>query len=418
MGEVVAINQVEAESLESHVHDRVVFSALEVGRCQRSMIQPVSLDTPMSEMDRLFQDPALVYVPVQDSSDQIVGYIIRERFRAFLGQSPFHRDLYMKPGYTVATVADRSVVVIDSHETLYEASRRLMERDADRLYDPFVITHKGNYFGMSNIRSVMDGLNLFSSRNMEACSSAQRAILQLPNKLQTQKIEIGYILEELDDLGGDLVYFNSLKKDLHFITSMDVSGKGLKASNMVIAIQSFLKASVDLFMLIAHKKRTTKWLMRLINKLNRMVAHNTPFDLYATGVFFVVDTKRMILDFYDYGHPPVYIIRQGKIRRLPSKPSQREHGIPFFGIDPDLVKQPNRIKLQHGDKIFVHSDGLDESRNIHEEEYGEMRLVSLLKELDSHRGKDIPLAVKDDLEIFRQGHRKMDDLSLVAFEVF
>jgi hypothetical protein len=45
-------------------------------------------------------------------------------------------------------------------------------------------------------------------------------------------------------------------------------------------------------------------------------------------------------------------------------------------------------------------------------------LVSLLKKLAAYKGRDLPRAVKEDLESFRQGHRKMDDLSLVAFEVY
>ncbi len=409
-----ALDRRQSDSQE----DKVIFSALEVGRCQREMIDPVPIQTEMMEMENIFRtNPNLDYVPVQDDQAKIVAYIIRERFLAFWGQSPFNRDLFMKPGYTIRPIVDPNVIVLDSHTTLYEASNKLMKRDPDRLYDPFIITHGGKYFGMSTVRSVMDGLNSFSSRNMASCSSAQQAILIQPETFRKEKFNIHYVLDEVEDLGGDLIYMNTLRKDQHFIAAFDVCGKGLKASNMVMTIQALFKASFELFMLLHLKKRNPKMVMHLLNKLNRMTAINTPFDMYATGVAFLVNTKKKLLDFYDFGHTPVYLIRNGKIKLLPVKEPKISTGMSFFGIDPDLVVEPNRIQLQPGDKIFVHSDGLDEGRNISGEEYGEKRIIAKLKQKADLEPKELLDFMKNDLEQFRDGMRVLDDLTMLCFSV-
>lgn len=404
---------------DDHGEQKVIFSAIEVGRCSRDSVPPLVNTTSMLELDDLFKrQPELEFVPVKNSQEKIIGYILAEKFRAFLGQSPYHRDIYLKPIYNIETVMDPDVVVLDSHMTLNEASAILMRRDIEKLYDPFVVTHKGQYMGVSTVKSVMDGLNNFTSRNMKSCETAQEAILEQPDFVDHEFIELYYLLEELNNLGGDLVFHKELRKDLYMVSAMDVSGKGLKASNMVNTIQSFFKSSFDLYLLVKFSKsKEKKIIMKLINRLNRMVANNTPFDLYATGVFFIIDASSGVMDYYDYGHTPIYLIRNDKILELPPRPPKESTGIPFFGIDPELVVTPNRIRIQSGDKIFVHSDGLDEARSVDGEEFGEDRLKMVLKENSNRSPQDMIRNVKDRLEHFRQGNRVLDDLTLLSFEL-
>ncbi len=401
--------------------EKVVFSAIEVGRCQRKAISPVPESMPMRDLNDFFQENLHVdSVPVcqSDNPDKIVGYILQEKFMAFLGQSPYHRDIYLRPNYTIKTVMDNDVVVLDSHLTLMEASLILMRRSPEKVYDPFVVVHKGKYLGISTVRSVMDGLNQFSTHNLKSCESAQKAVLHQPDEVDYEKLNLHFILEELNGLGGDLVFHQRLQQSDYLITIMDVSGKGLRASNMVMTIQSALITAFEMFPMVQNgQENHRKILSQLINRLNRLIAENTPFDMYATAAFFLVDTASGSLDYFDYGHTPVYLIREGKVFKIPMRPSKDSTGIPFFGIDPELTILPARVRIQPGDKIFSYTDGLEEARNVAGEEFGDERIIETLRQCAELRPREVTTHIKQTLEDFRLGNRVLDDLTLLCFEI-
>ncbi|MCD6451517.1 MAG: serine/threonine-protein phosphatase, partial [Acidobacteria bacterium] len=104
------------------------------------------------------------------------------------------------------------------------------------------------------------------------------------------------------------------------------------------------------------------------------------------------------------------IRRDGKVEEL-------KKGGFFLGIFPEVRYEMDEVELIPGDLLLLYSDGLTEATNEKEEEYGEERLISLVK-----RERDLPLAklrerIIDDLLTFTGEKPFSDDLTLLLIRL-
>jgi sigma-B regulation protein RsbU (phosphoserine phosphatase) len=67
--------------------------------------------------------------------------------------------------------------------------------------------------------------------------------------------------------------------------------------------------------------------------------------------------------------------------------------------------------------IVLYTDGVTESRNIKNEEYGVGRLVKILQENASMGSNDIINKIKEDIRIFARGKEQHDDITMNVVKV-
>jgi len=82
----------------------------------------------------------------------------------------------------------------------------------------------------------------------------------------------------------------------------------------------------------------------------------------------------------------------------------------------DATFTQDEIALAPGDRLVVFTDGVTETTDRRDEEYGEERLVASIAkhaELDAERLAD---AILDDLERFKHGKHR-DDVTLLVLSV-
>ena len=75
------------------------------------------------------------------------------------------------------------------------------------------------------------------------------------------------------------------------------------------------------------------------------------------------------------------------------------------------------IRLDKGDRLILYTDGVSETRNLNDVEYGEARLMSALG-----RNRELPAAalvnqLVDDVRVFSASSRRPDDLTVMAIEM-
>ena len=411
------------------LRERTIFSAYEVGKTARTAAQlqqlsggrEVVLDesTPTTAVHEIYQnEPGADFLPIQNEAGRITGYIRRQMFFAALSQNQFTRDLLLKPGMTVAGIMDPRVVCLDAFTRLPEASEALMRRDEEVRFDPFVVTHEGEFYGISSVRRVLDALNFYFKQDLLACDDAQRSVMRsaaFMGAAADSILRAETRVQPLTGPGGDYAAVFDLNERLSLMVLFDVCGKGLKAAQMVTTIATALRTMLEF-----DSQRRTAGLGQFdltgkLAHLNRIVYETTPEEMYATGVVLLFDRLRKVVQVFDFGHSLVWLRRKHRIHNLcDDLEFDSTVGVPFFGIDADLRVAPRNFQLRAGDCLFVCSDGVTEARNREREEFGVDAIMESLLAAETSS----PDAVLDTVEAswleFRAGYRQLDDVSMLA----
>ncbi len=424
----------QSESGGRRGRDRPIFSAYEVGKTARTVHELERLtagravvlneNTTTTELHELYQQfPEVDYLAVRRDDGRITGYLRKQMFFAALSQNQFTRDLLLKPNTPVSGVMETRVVTLDSHTRLSDASRILMGRDEEIRFDPFVVLHEGEFYGVSSVRRVLDALNYYFSQDLEACNDAQEQVLD--NSTYRPPVGTGQAVEHtmqaavrvlpLTGPGGDYGAVYELSENLTLLLLFDVCGKGLKAAQMVLSIATAVRTMLEF-----NGRPVTDFqsfdLGGRLTTLNRMIFETTPEGMYATGVAMLYEKNHRILQLYDYGHALVWLRRKDKIYNLcESIEFDATNGVPFFGIDPHLRVRGKNFQLRPDDTLFVCSDGINEAKNPEKEEFGMDHINRTLLELPAGSAPgDVLDHVLRRWEEFRNGYRKLDDVSMLA----
>jgi phosphoserine phosphatase RsbU/P len=199
-------------------------------------------------------------------------------------------------------------------------------------------------------------------------------------------------------VGGDYYGFVTYPSGRVGLALGDVSGKGMPAALMVMAFDARLRV-------LAEDEESPE---RLVTRLNKITCANCPSNRFITFFYGVADPTSGELAFANAGHNPPFVVRQsGEVESL-------NGGGPVLGIVPFAPYKQESIRLDPGDLLVIYSDGVTEANNVSEEEFGEERLVEVLR---SHRGKPagaIINAIMEALGKFTMGAPQGDDITLVV----
>jgi FixJ family two-component response regulator len=198
-------------------------------------------------------------------------------------------------------------------------------------------------------------------------------------------------------VGGD--YFDALKFDDAKVALCiaDVSGKGMPAA----LLMSNLQAAVKAFASESMQPR------ELCAKVNRVICSNIAANKFITFFYCLHNAAKGKLTYANAGHDaPILIHKDGTIMRL------REGGA-VLGVFNDWNYEQNEIDFQSGDRVLLFTDGVTEVRNSEGEEYGEHRLIELLKKIRHLGAQQLQARVMRTVVEFSGGEFQ-DDATLIA----
>lgn len=87
-----------------------------------------------------------------------------------------------------------------------------------------------------------------------------------------------------------------------------------------------------------------------------------------------------------------------------------------LGFIEDYQYEEDSIKLKTGDTIIIYSDGITEALNDHDEEFGEDRLLTLLKKNIKSNTRTLIEKVFDAVKIFAKDISQSDDITIVVIK--
>lgn len=172
------------------------------------------------------------------------------------------------------------------------------------------------------------------------------------------------------EVGGDYFDYFMLDGTRAAIVLGDVSGNGIPAAMLMFSIQAVFKN-------LAIKEQLSPG--ELNRDLNNYLCDNAKPGQFATFFYAILDTQRSAFTFSNAGQHPALLVKEHYVDHL------GEGGM-LLGVERDHIYQEGLVRIETGDLICLHTDGIVEQTNRKGEEFGEERLTDLLRE-----SKDLPL---------------------------
>lgn len=159
-------------------------------------------------------------------------------------------------------------------------------------------------------------------------------------------------------VAGDWFDFIDLGQQRYAIALADVSGKGMSAALLMSATRALLRS-------IAPISSTPS---DMLERLNRILIEDFPIGKFVTMVLGVLDANSRQLTLASAGHPsPLLINGHSSFIEL-------DTGLPL-GLGPSSYPQCTNT-LSSNSSVLLYTDGITESANTHDEEYGPERLLT------------------------------------------
>ena len=203
------------------------------------------------------------------------------------------------------------------------------------------------------------------------------------------------------EVGGDLYGYLLISDKLYFCVG-DVSGKGVPAS-------LFMAQATRLFRTLATQEMMPD---EIATRMNAELSGDNEAGMFVTMFIGLVDLTTGRLDFCNCGHNPP-VLRNGEqggefLEMEPNAPIGLWPGLEFIGEHIDSIKSH---------PLFVYTDGLNEAENRQQEQFGDDRLLNILRTAHFENARQVVEYLKAEVEKHRDGAEPNDDLTLLCLKV-
>jgi serine phosphatase RsbU (regulator of sigma subunit)/predicted enzyme related to lactoylglutathione lyase len=199
-------------------------------------------------------------------------------------------------------------------------------------------------------------------------------------------------------VGGDYYDFLALGHQRLGLVIGDISGKGIAAALLMANLQANLRSQFTL-------ARDEPQLF--LQSVNRLFFQNTTDSAYATVFFADYDDTTRRLRYANCGHLSAIVLRNnGKVEWLHSTST-------VLGLFEEWDSPIAECQLSPGDTLALYTDGVTESFDASEEEFGEQRLVEALRQNKAMPASCTLASVVEQIQTFSPSEQH-DDITLIV----
>jgi len=200
------------------------------------------------------------------------------------------------------------------------------------------------------------------------------------------------------EVGGDYYDFIPCDSDRLAICLGDVSGKGIPAAMLMSNLQATLRGQTlsDVSPKVC------------LSRANTLLYHSTDFKKFATVFYGILDYKNHQLIYTNGGHDDPIFFSKGK------DPQRLSSGGTVLGFVEQFVYTEDTMPLKPNDFFVIYSDGITEAMNLQEEEFGEERLISIIKKFNEEKPQKIIDEIIKSVNTHVGTAPQMDDMTIVV----
>ena len=212
----------------------------------------------------------------------------------------------------------------------------------------------------------------------------------------TQSENLRYHISPVSIFNGDILLTAAGPAGNFYIAVGDVTGHGLPAAVAAIPIYSAFRTMAEKGLNIG----------TIAAEMNRSLRQLMPDNMMMATTIMEVNAGATQLNVWSGGMPPM-ILEDGK-GNIKSFIKSRHTPLAVLK-ELEFSQAVDIYELNAGDRIFMYTDGVEESRNSAQQMYGEDRLFSLFDGQTS----DMFNRIVASLESFTHGTEQDDDITLV-----
>ncbi len=217
-----------------------------------------------------------------------------------------------------------------------------------------------------------------------------------------KRYDISFFSEAAREVGGDFLDFIHNGEKLTTVIG-DISGKGMRAAIHMVQVHT-----------IINSLKSTSGTHEFLTQLNDRLEGVLPKSVFVTTSFLCMNGNDTV-EFYRSGHLPMF--------KYDSKTQNCESIVPpGLGIGLASTEKYEKslkcekLNINTGDVFLLFTDGLVETMDSVQNEYGEDRLMQVLCENATLTSKEIQDAILKSVALFRGNQAPHDDLTLVIIK--
>ncbi len=181
----------------------------------------------------------------------------------------------------------------------------------------------------------------------------------------------------------------------------DVSGKGLPAALVMSNMQATLRALLG---------RTPSLTHLAVQASDLLYAATAP-EKYVTAALLELTPASGAAGFVGAGHLDNVVVRSdGSVLTLSST------GAPLGLLPPGLPYELTEFTVESGDCLVLYSDGVTDAQNGADEEFGDARLLDLLRQSAGESADVVIARVFDAIDAFVGGTPQFDDITMLVLK--
>jgi sigma-B regulation protein RsbU (phosphoserine phosphatase) len=214
-------------------------------------------------------------------------------------------------------------------------------------------------------------------------------------------LQVGFAYEPARHLGGDFYDFLPYGDGRLGIAVGDVAGKATPAA---------LYGSFAIGLLREYATHGVYQPAKVLADMGCKLLHLKVENRFLAMIFAVYDSADRTLTLASSGLPYPHRISHGVAQEI------QVHGVPL-GLMAERTYEEKVLPLEPGDTIVLCSDGIEESLDRHDEEFGAVRLRAVLEKLAGRSAGEIALGVLDAARRHSGSAEPSDDRTVVVLKV-
>ena len=252
------------------------------------------------------------------------------------------------------------------------------------------------------IQNALSGADVLECRRIEKeihrAVDIQRQLL--PKKVpQIQGYKVFAFNQPCKYVGGDYYDFFPFPRTMSFVLS-DVSGKGIPAALLSANLHASLHAYAS----------EINSCTEVVKKVNNHFYLYTSSDMFATFFWGNLNYHTHRFKYVNAGHlPPILLKKDGTTCKLKSG------GLPI-GIMDSFEFEESEFKFSPGDTLIMFSDGLIETRNSRNQQFGTERLMKILRQNAHLSPKELGSVLLNHIRQFAQSNNFSDDMTVMIIQ--